>query len=202
MLNLPAGLGNDNANIIFYIRNRPPLDTYQNLNSVKPLIPGEISHICQETGNHWRKIFNVYAKLLFELSANKFSSWQQLRDEQLLQAQSQHCLLFSAPNLTSSLTPSFTTNTAPYQHKTSNSQTAHTSDFTTAMPEEKLHIVLGKGYAQELNLCSESTWLSDDFAINSEIGLIICPYFDYRQLSNVKITQLAGLIKQLLPSEI
>lgn len=202
MLNLPAGLGNDNAKIIFYIRNRPPLATYQNLNSVKPLIPGEISHICQETGNHWRKIFNVYAKLLFELSANKFSSWQQLRDEQLLQAQSQHCLLFSAPNLTPNLTPSCTTNTAPYRHKTSNPQTAHTADFTTAMPEEKLHIVLGKGYAQELNLCRESTWLSDDFAINPEIGLIICPYFDYRQLSNVKITQLAGLIKQLLPSEI
>lgn len=193
MLNLQAGLGNDNANIIFYIRNRPPLETYQNLNSVKPLSPGEISHICQETGNHWRKIFNVYAKLLFELSANKFSSWQQLRDEQLLQVQSQHCLLFSAP--------SFTTNTTPCQPETSNLQTAHVADFTMAKPKKKLHIVLGKGYAQELNLCNQSTWLSDDFAINPELGLIICPYFDYRQLSNVKIIQLAGLIKQLLPSE-
>ena len=67
MLNLPVGLGNDNANIIFYIRNRPPLKTYQNLNSVKPLIPGEVSHICQETGNHWRKVFNIYALSLIHI---------------------------------------------------------------------------------------------------------------------------------------
>lgn len=194
MLNLPVGLGNENANIIFYIRNRPPLKTYQNLNSIKPLIPGEISHICQETGNHWRKVFNVYAKLLFELSADKFSSWQQLRDEQLLQAHSQHCLLFSAPNLI----PSFTTNKASYQPTNSNSKTTHFTNFTKEKSNTTLHIVLGKGYAQELSLANESTWLSDDFAMNTELGLIICPYFDYRQLSNVKIIQLAGLIKQLL----
>lgn len=192
MLNLPVGLGNDNANIIFYIRNRPPLKTYQNLNSVKPLIPDEINHICQETGNHWRKVFNVYAKLLFELSADKFSSWQQLRDEQLLQANSQHCLLFSAPNLI----PNFSTDKAYCQP--SNSQATHFIDFTKEKPNTTLHIVLGKGYAQELSLANESTWLSDDFAINTELGLIICPYFDYRQLSNAKIIQLAGLIKQLL----
>ncbi len=197
MLNLPVGLGNDNANIIFYIRNRPPLKTYQNLNSVKPLIPGEVSHICQETGNHWRKVFNVYAKLLFELSADKFSSWQQLRDDQLLQAHSQHCLLFSAPNLI----PSLSTDKAFCQPTNSNSQATRLTKVTKDKADTTLHIVLGKGYAQELSLANESTWLSDDFAMNTELGLIICPYFDYRQLSNVKIIQLAGLIKQLLPSE-
>ena len=198
MRNLPVGLGNENANIIFYIRNRPPLKTYQNLKCVKPLIPGEVSHICQETGNHWRKIFNVYAKLLFELSADKFSSWQQLRDEQLLQAHSQHCLLFSAPEITSS----FTTDIASCQPTNANSHATHLTDFTIEKPNTTLHIVLGKGYAQELSLGNKSTWLSDDFAINAELGLIICPYFDYRQLSNVKIIQLAGLIKQLLPPQI
>ncbi|MEH6595890.1 MAG: hypothetical protein V7736_10135 [Colwellia polaris] len=197
MLNPAVGLGNDNTNIIFYIRNRPPLKTYQNLNSVKPLIPGEVSHICQETGNHWRKIFNVYAKLLFELSADRFSSWQQLRDEQLLQAHSQHCLLFSAPNLISS----FTTDKVSCQPTSFNSQATYISDFAKEKSNTKLHIVLGKGYAQELSLANESTWLSDDFAINAKLGLIICPYFDYRQLSNVKIIQLAGLIKQLLLPE-
>ena len=197
MLNLPVGLGNDNANIIFYIRNRPPLKTYQNLNSVKPLIPGEVSRICQETGNHWRKVFNVYAKLLFELSADKFSSWQQLRDDQLLQAHSQHCLLFSAPKLI----PSLSTDKAFCQPTNSNSQATRLTKVTKDSADTTLHIVLGKGYAQELSLTNESTWLSDDFAMNTELGLIICPYFDYRQLSNVKIIQLAGLIKQLLPSE-
>ena len=173
MVNKAVGLGNSSASIIFYIKNRPPLDIYQNLNIVKPLMPGEISHICQETGNHWRKIFNVYAKLIFELSPHEFSTWQKLRDELLLQKHSEHCLLFSEPNLL--------------------------TNFTSTNSRKKLHIVLGKGYAEHLNLCSDSIWLSHDFAINHKLGLIICPYFDYRQLSNIKITQLAGLIQQHAP---
>jgi hypothetical protein len=166
MKNNVIGLGNSDAHLIFYIKNRPPLSTYQNLNDVKPMINNEISHICHETGNHWRKIFNVYAKLLFELIPKGFSSWQQLRDDSLLQATSGHCLLFSPPNL------------------------------STDKPRKKLHIILGKGYAEQLDLVQQCTWLSKDFAINVELGLIICPYFDYRQLSNIKITQLVGLIKQ------
>lgn len=62
----------------------------------------EIADIADETSTHWRKIFNVYAKLLFELSPEKFTCWQDLRDSLLLQAESNHCLLFSAPDLLSS----------------------------------------------------------------------------------------------------
>ena len=167
MQNTIAGLGSQNAELVFYIKNRPPLAAYQSLCEVKPLQQGEIAHICHETGNHWRKIFNVYAKLLFELAPTKFSNWQQLRDNSLLQANSAHCLLFSPP------------------------------DFTSLEASKKLHIILGKGYAEQLNLCDDSTWLSNDFAINEKLRVIICPYFDYRQLSNIKITQLAGLIHQL-----
>ena len=167
MNNNAAGLGNKDANLIFYIRNRPPLPRYENLTSIKPIEMDEITHIGQETGNHWRKIFNVYAKLLFELAPTKFSNWQQLRDNSLLQANSEHCLLFSPP------------------------------DFTSLEASKKLHIILGKGYAEQLNLCDDSTWLSNDFAINEKLRVIICPYFDYRQLSNIKIPQLAGLIHQL-----
>ena len=180
MENEDVGLGNSNAKIIFYIRNRPPINTYQNLTSVKALLPDEIAHICQETGNHWRKIFNVYAKLLFEFAPQKFPSWQKLRDEFLLQEQSDNCLLFSAPNL-------------PITHTT----VSKTHGSPTIVPNKKLHIILGKGYAEQLGLCNECTWLSHDFAINIELGIIICPYFDYRQLSNIKITQLTGLIRQL-----
>lgn len=199
MVNKAVGLGNSSASIIFYIKNRPPLDIYQNLNIVKPLMPGEISHICQETGNHWRKIFNVYAKLIFELSPHEFSTWQKLRDELLLQKHSEHCLLFSAPNLTTNLTANLTANSASIPHQTSDANTAQAPYFTSTNPRIKLHIVLGKGYAEHLNLCSDSIWLSHDFAINHKLGLIICPYFDYRQLSNIKITQLAGLIQQHAP---
>tara|TARA_R110000787_G_scaffold130453_7_gene242391 strand:- start:81 stop:629 length:549 start_codon:yes stop_codon:yes gene_type:complete len=173
MISTAVGLGDVNAKLVFYIRNCPPLTSYQNLTSVKPLIPGEISHIGLATGNHWRKIFNVYAKLLFELTPQNFSSWQDLRDSSLLQAQSDHCLLFSPPNLPTTI-------------------------FAESQPNKKLHVILGKGYGEQLGLCSDCTWLSHDFAINPTLGVIICPYFDYRQLSNKKIAQLTGLIQQLL----
>ncbi len=166
MKNNVIGLGNSDAHLIFYTKNRPPLSIYQDLSCVKPMVNNEITHICHETGNHWRKIFNVYAKLLFELAPKGFSSWQQLRDNSLLQATSGHCLLFSPPNL------------------------------STDKSGRKLHIILGKSYAEQLGFSQHCTWLSKDFAINSELGVIICPYFDYRQLSNIKITQLVGLIKQ------
>lgn len=168
MNNKAIGFGNSDAKLVFYIRNRPPLSRYEKQAKVKPLAAGEISHICLETGNHWRKIFNVYAKLLFEMAPTQFSSWQHLRDSALLQAQSDHCLLFSTPN------------------------------FSESTLCKKLHVILGKGYAEQLGLCNDCTWLSNDFAINVNLGVIICPYFDYRQLSNVKIIQLSGLIRQLM----
>ncbi|MGB2739743.1 MAG: hypothetical protein WBC60_04210 [Cognaticolwellia sp.] len=168
MKNHTIGLGNKSALLTFYIKNRPPLDLYQTLVSIKPLVRDEIAYICQETGNHWRKIFNVYAKLLFELTPAEFPSWQHLRDNLLLQEESEHCLLFSPPV------------------------------FSTEKASKKLHVVLGKGYAEQLNLANDCTWLSNDFAINRQLNLIVCPYFDYRQLSNVKITQLSGLIRQMM----
>ena len=120
MKNNVIGLGNSDAHLIFYTKNRPPLSIYQDLSCVKPMVNNEITHICHETGNHWRKIFNVYAKLLFELAPKGFSSWQQLRDNSLLQATSGHCLLFSPPNL------------------------------STDKSDRKLHIILGKSYAEQL----------------------------------------------------
>lgn len=165
MKHIPVGLGHHQAQYYFYIKNRPPLPYYQNLATIKKMTLGEIAYIGSETGNHWRKVFNVYAKLMFELAPSPFSSWQSLRDGQLLQ-KSEHCLLFSFPEI-------------------------------TTFQENKIHIVLGKGYAEQLGIAEQCTWLSNDFAINTEKKIIICPYFDYRQLSNIKITQLSRLIQQL-----
>lgn len=181
MNHVAIGLGDSNAEIIFYIKNRPPLACYQNLTNVQPMVSNEIAHICHETGNHWRKIFNVYAKLLFELAPEEFSTWQQLRDNRLLQADSQHCLLFSAPDISPQLSSEVSSEVSSVAYK-----------------KRKLHIILAKGYSEHLGISNRCTWLSQDFAINAELGIIICPYFDYRQLSNKKITQLSGLISQLV----
>nr|WP_259364507.1 MULTISPECIES: hypothetical protein [unclassified Colwellia] len=128
------------------------------------------------------KIFNVYAKLLFEISPEQFTSWQKLRDSALLQAESDHCLLFSAPDFSEA--------------------DCSGVNLLSAKPSQKLHIILGKGYAEQLGFCNSCIWLSHDFAINIDLGVIICPYFDYRQLSNKKITQLSGLIQQVTAHQV
>ena len=40
-------------------------------------------------------------------------------------------------------------------------------------------------------------WLNEHFAISEQHKLIVCPYLDYRQLSNARIEQLIGLVQQL-----
>ena len=56
---------------------------------------------------------------------------------------------------------------------------------------------MGKTYANKLGLAEQALWLNEFFAINKTTNTIVCPYFDYRQLSNIKISQLANLIKKL-----
>lgn len=99
MNSLRCGLGDPQSRLTVYIANRPPLDEYQHLAGIQVMQPGEIARIAQQTGNHWRKIFNVYAKLVYELNTQGLASWQQYREEFLLQKNSKQSLLFSAPDL-------------------------------------------------------------------------------------------------------
>jgi len=100
----PIGLGNPKAKIVVFIANRPPLDEFAELIDMRAIRENEISQIVTLTGNHWRKIFNCYAKLVFELDPQGELSWQKLRDNQLLTQSSQQALLFSAPNLSQTKT--------------------------------------------------------------------------------------------------
>lgn len=162
------GLGSSNFEIALYIANRPQLDDYPVLSELKPMIPGEIAYIAQETGNHWRKVFNVSAKLLFELYSgtspkNLPSTWQAYRDSVLFQVNSGTALLFSKPAL------------------------GH---------QDQVHIVCGKTYAHDLGL-ENLIWIDNYFATDEANRLIVCPYLDYRQLSNQRIAQLVTLINDL-----
>ena len=148
---------------------------YQQLTLISPVTSGEISAINTACGNGWRKVFNVYAKLLYALDNKYFNfsalapTWQNYRDSFLLQHNSQTTLLFSPPQ--------------PPTNK------------------ESLHIICGKTYAKHLlatgQLAANFIWLDDEFAIDKARNLIVCPYFDYRQLSNSKIEKLACLLKEL-----
>ncbi|MGI2258791.1 DUF6942 family protein [Shewanella sp. GXUN23E] len=166
------GLGDETARISVYIENRPAFMNLSGLDHCQPVLEGEIHAIGQACGNGWRKVFNVYAKLLFALPTDSFrfrqqaSTWQEYRDHCLLHAGSDTALLFTPPQLYAD--------------------------------ERRWHIIMGRTYAKRLvslkQLNIPLTWLDKEFAINQEYKLLVCPYFDYRQLSNIKIERLAKLM--------
>jgi hypothetical protein len=169
-----SGFGDADARFRVYLGNRPPMAEYAELATVTALQRGEIALINQACGNGWRKVFNVYAKLRFALDKQRFSysaatdSWQQYRDQHLLQAGSDTALLFSPPVLSSD--------------------------------RRSIHIIAGRTYAKRLldnDLTIQLNWLNNEFAIESYHRVIVCPYFDYRQLNNEKLSFLAQLIKEL-----
>ncbi|WP_206483770.1 hypothetical protein [Thalassotalea sp. G2M2-11] len=164
------GLGDHQATIRVHIEHRPPLELYQKLTQLQPLQQGDIANIATQTGNHWRKIFNVYAKFIYQLTQAEFDRWQDYRDQQLLQARSNTALIFTSP---------------------AEGVTKLTNQHNT------IDIIMGKTFASKLGLDNQCHWLSPEFAVNKSLGIIICPYFDYRQLSNLKITRLCQLVQTL-----
>ncbi|WP_404344236.1 DUF6942 family protein [Pseudoalteromonas mariniglutinosa] len=168
------GFGDRFFKVAVYIAKRPPMLPWQDLDYLHSLQVGQIDSINKTCGNGWRKVFNVYAKVLFALPSEHYSfakyapSWQQYRDEFLLQKNSNTALLFSAPDLGAA---------------------------------KQLHIIAGRTHAKNLlpqiKLTGQLNWLDDEFAISQQDNLIVCPYFDYRQLSNIKIARLSQLVATL-----
>jgi hypothetical protein len=175
-----VGFGCQQFTIAVYIANKPNMVEYENCVAMHSMVDQEISQIGVACGNGWRKIFNVYSKLLYALDKSSFSfsqcapTWQSYRDNFLLQQGSGTALLFSPPVFSSELSPG--------------------DDF--------IHIISGKTYANALinsnQLITSLVWLDESFAIDVAKRVIVCPYFDYRQLSNQKIEYLATLIKELV----
>lgn len=164
------GFGSSDSVIKIYIANRPPIDNYPEMDALRGLAMGELSHIVKHTSNHWRKVFNVYAKFLFDWysqqeRADLPSSWQEYRDTQLFQSSSQEALLFSAPDIND---------------------------------DDSFHIIAGKTYASTLSL-SELTWLDAHFAVSKTRRIIVSPYPDYRQLTNERIARLITMMKSFNP---
>ncbi|WP_394176420.1 DUF6942 family protein [Thalassotalea litorea] len=171
------GLGQRGAQFQVYIANKPDYQDVPELAHIRALEKGDIAAIGQACGNGWRKVFNVYAKLVYALAGmnhtlpnfvaltDNFPSWQAYREQQLLQSHSQTSLLFSKPDFD------------------------HFQNLT-------IRIVMGRTYAKTLAI-PNLVWLNEEFAISESQNLIVCPYFDYRQLSNIKIIYLCDLIKKL-----
>ncbi|MEH6448932.1 MAG: hypothetical protein V7765_09695 [Oleispira sp.] len=159
-----------------YLANRPPLEDYLNVDVLDRLQSGEIKRIGTETGNHWRKIFNVYAKLIYCLAEKthhpllqQHIRWQDYRDQTLLQQGSGTELHLASSSISSS----------------------------SVITDKWIHIVMGKSFSEGILEGTALEWLDKDFAVNRPQKIIVCPYFDYRQLSNIKIQSLAELIISL-----
>ena len=172
-----VGLGDTQFSVAVYVAKAPPMPFFETLECLETVINEQINTINQHCGNGWRKVFNVYAKVLFSLPSEHYSfakqasTWQQYRDEYLLQKNSKTALLFSAP------------------------------DISKASNKNQLHIIAGRTHAKDLlqqgKLHAQLDWLDDEFAIDTTNNIIVCPYFDYRQLSNIKIARLSELVAQL-----
>lgn len=169
------GLGDNQAKICVYIANTPDYDSMSELYGIEPLQQNDIYKIGQACGNGWRKVFNVYAKYMFALSGasqdielNKSFSWIKSISIQYDSWQSyrDNELLQTNSKVNLTFSPPVLSNA-----------------------NESLHIVMGRTYAKSLNTLNLE-WFNNDFAISSYHNLIVCPYFDYRQLSNIKIIYL------------
>ena len=161
-----------------YTANRPPLNDYSTVEVLNDMRKGEVKYIADETGNHWRKVFNVYAKFIFALAgkANNskvlaFKTWQGYRDECLLQKDSETELVFDSFALQQGM---------------------------NQLDGQSIRIVMGKGYAEVLLSGMGLNWLDADFAVSERRRVIVCPYFDYRQLSNVKIERLVNIVWEMV----
>lgn len=156
------GIGDEHYKLAVYIGNRPPLDEYIVREQLIPAREDELARIGRETGNHWRKIINIYAKLGYLLDPKSFATWQAYREGFLLTKGSQQALLFNKAIVTNG--------------------------------QDCIRLICGKTHAMTLVNEADLQWIDSDFAINRSQHLVVTPYFDYRQLSNVKLEKLVEII--------
>lgn len=192
-----AGLGANQARVNVYIGNRPNYQNFPIIDQLQALNDGDIEAINRECGNGWRKVFNVYAKLIFawrsadatlnaQLTGAKCQSWQAYRDHFLLQELSQTALIFPPLEINSQSVPVHV-------------DPRHNGNEGVA----SFHIIMGRNYAKSMlaDTANAQTlnlhWLDQEFAIDCKARTVVCPYFDYRQLSNIKIIRLVELLMSL-----
>lgn len=170
------GLGATTPKISFYIGNIPDFIGFNTPTHFRPAELSELAYIVSNTSNHWRKVFNVYAKVMWQwlnltdpdqvnqLEKCGVTSWQHYRDNRLFQREGNEALIFSA--------------------------------FDPKYSRSHLHVFAGKTYGHQQyphNLIE----VNQQFWISPSNKLIIAPYPDYRQLTNARIDFLISLLYSL-----
>ena len=91
---MKIGIGVEQPKLVLYIQNRPPLEYFTDLNSYRSANKNEICDIIDQCGNHWRKIFSIFAKLAFATTHHECNSWQEYRDNILLTQNGHEAIIF------------------------------------------------------------------------------------------------------------
>lgn len=164
------GFGSQSPKIILHIANRPPLDVYAgDIN--RPLQLNEAADIIAQTGNHWRKVFSILAKISFALFDTQCTSWQQYRDTKLLTQDGFEFVSFS-----------------PVQASQA---------WKTEGQLSSVSILCGFQYAEtqlQLNtLVSHQQFAKLQWS--EPLQCLVTPYFDWRQLNNVMLEVVISIIK-------
>ncbi|MGF1705144.1 DUF6942 family protein [Enterovibrio baiacu] len=173
--------GNPHARVHVYVEKAPPVESLwghaDDLPPYTPLQKGHIKTLGDAGGNGWRKVFNVYAKLMLALPESSpfypqgYKTWQDYRDQALLQAESSTALHFGMAD----------------PLRVAQTQQSDPDPLT-------MHIIAGRTHAHKLGLSGSCVWINNEFAKHPTLPILICPYFDYRQLSNIKIEALTKLM--------
>lgn len=163
------GLGDHSACLRVFIGNQPELPKRLAGSGLHPLADNDMADLVTANSNHWRKVFNIYAKLCFEIFLDHTATtWQDYRERYLLRHGENHSLVFTP------WSTSFSTNDA-------------------------VNIICGKTYAQNLGLLEKAQRLHDGFFNTVHHNTFIAPYFDYRALSNTKVRWLINYLQTLPP---
>jgi hypothetical protein len=162
------GVGASLPRIILHIANRPPVDSFDAVNGEadinRPLQISEAADIIKQTGNHWRKVFSILAKISFALFDTDCKTWQEYRDTKLLTEQGFEYLCFSSLK----------------------QRNASSSLATNIIEQTSVSVVCGFAYAEtQLDFPSliphqvfeKLKWSEQDHCL-------VTPYFDWRQLNN------------------
>jgi hypothetical protein len=151
--------------------NQPDHPIMDKTSDIQVLTSGDITAIGQACGNGWRKVFNVYAKFYFgwKSQTTALSSYHNWQEYRDNQ------LLQAASN------------------------TLLLFSYPQLKEAQGVNIIMGRTYAKSLSLPASVVWLNDEFAVDTESRIVVCPYFDYRQLSNIKIIYLVNLLNEYFP---
>ncbi len=164
------GFGSQTPKVILHIANRPPLDVYAG-DVNRPLQLNEAADIIAQTGNHWRKVFSILAKISFALFDTQCSSWQQYRDTKLLTQDGFEFVSFSSVQASQT-----------WQTERQFSSISMVCGFQYAETQLPLNGLVGHQQFAKL-LWSEP------------LQCLVTPYFDWRQLNNAMLEVVISIIK-------